>query len=63
MKELVVAVAVFVSLTRMVRAEDPAVVGVPEIVLPDNESPAGKVPDAIAKVLPPLPPLDVMLSV
>lgn len=60
--EFVVAVAVFVSVTRIVSADVPPVVGVPEIVLPDNESPAGNVPDATENVFPPLPPLALKLK-
>lgn len=58
-KVFVVAVAVLLSVTRTVMAEDPAVVGVPEITPVDefNESPATKVPFVIEKLLPPDPPV------
>ena len=55
-KELVVAVALLLSVTRTVMAKLPTCVAVPEIVLPESVTPAGRVPDAIAKVLPPDPP-------
>ena len=58
--EFVVAVAEFESVTRIVIADVPAVVGVPEIELPERESPVGNVPDATANVLLPLPPLALM---
>ncbi len=56
--ELVVAVAVLLSVTRTVMAADVAAVGVP-VIAPVDElivNPAGRVPDAMAKEFPPDPP-------
>ena len=59
-KELVVAVALLLSVTRTVMAEVPAADGVP-VMAPVDElmpRPAGRVPVAMAKELPPDPPDD-----
>ena len=56
-KEFVVAVAVLLSVTRMVIAEEPAAVGVPEMVPEElKERPAGSEPKRSVKVVPPAPP-------
>ncbi len=62
-KEFVVAVAVLLSVTRIVIAEEPADVGVPEMV-PDElkERPAGREPERSVKVLPPEPPEALRVS-
>ena len=62
-KELVVAVAVLLSVTRTAMAEEPAAVGVPVIVAVSPRSmrvrPEGRVPEARAKALLPEPPKGV----
>ena len=59
-KEPVLAVAVLLSVTRTVMAEEPAAVGVPVIVAVSPRSmrvrPAGREPEARAKELLPDPP-------
>ena len=57
-KELVVAVEVLESVTRMASEDDPAEVGVPEMTPLDvlSERPGGSEPLARAKVFPPDPP-------
>lgn len=56
--ELVVAVAVLLSVTRTVMAADVTTEGVPVIAPVDALilNPAGRAPDAMAKELPPDPP-------
>jgi hypothetical protein len=55
--EPVVAVAVLLSVTRMVMAEEPAAVGVPEMVPAElKERPEGSEPEKSVKALFPDPP-------
>jgi len=56
-KELVVAVAVLLSVTRTVMAEDPATVGVPEMMPPElKDRPEGREPEKRENELLPDPP-------
>ena len=62
-KEFVVAVAVLLSVTRTVMAEDPAAVGVPEMVPEElKERPAGREPERSVKVSLPDPPEALRVS-
>jgi hypothetical protein len=48
-----------VSVARTVKLAVPAAVGVPEMVLPDKVSPAGRLPAVIDQVYVPVPPVAV----
>ena len=62
-KESVVAVAVLLSVTRMVIAEEPADVGVPEMVPAElKDRPAGREPERSVKVSLPDPPEALRVS-